>query len=549
MTGSDIVKRFDNMDKEFANWQPLLQECADWVMPTNANINHIRVSGLEENPQRMIDIGIEANFNFATGIFSHMFPPNTVWAKYRHPMPEMMAKASVADWYEESSRIIHSTLVASNFAQEEFQSLLCIGCFGTSDMSIEEDDRNVVRFRNFVISGIRIAQNYLGYIDTVGREFKLNPRQAIQQFGEEALRKAELDIILVEADSDRQPEYTFIHFVCPRADYDMEMKDKKNKPWASFYVSRDNKQIVSESGFDYMPHKVARFMVGDGEVYGRSPASMKLATLRRGNVIHRAVTVAAERNTKERWAVPDDDAMAVKSITSRQAIIKYRASSPGGGPEPIKSAADPRVGIEMLELLNDEVKRAFFNHLFRPLEDYRNMTAFEVNERMTSDLMTLAPFVSRYVDEKISPMMEQVFYIHQKRGLLPPMPQELIDSPEYEIDYVGRLSLATKNFEVLGAMDTARLFLEFAASDPSGQAAEALDFINWPKMLVESWYSKSSSMNALRDEKEVKEIQEDRMAAQQNQQMIDNMAPVADAMQKSSGKVDPSSLVAQLQGE
>ena len=546
MTGTDIIKRYDSMnDYAIGNWMNLWQECADWAMPTNDNVNRIRIAGQEKPPQRLIDSCIEANFNFASGFFSHMFPPNTVWAKFRHPMPHMMSKQPVADWFEQVSRIVHQVLIGSNFSQEEFQSLLCMGCFGTSCVSVEEDDKNIVKFRNFVISKVRCAENYQGNIDTVAREFDLDARQAVQQFGEEALKKADLERILNDAEQHKETKYTFIHYICPREDYDVQKKDSKNKPFASIYVCREGNVIVKESGFDYNPYKAARFVVGNDEVYGRSPMSMKLATARRGNVIYRSMLVSAEQHANPQWLAPDDD--SVKGLSSRAgAVIKYRATNINGKPERLPPNGDPGIALEMYQLHDDEIKRMFFNHLFRPLEDYRNMTAFEVNERMTSDLMALAPFVSRYTDEKVTPLMEHVFYICQKKKLLPPPPMELNEDPSFEIDYVGRLSLATKNFEVLGAVNTIRIFGELGGIAP--QLMKSLDNIDPDKLFKETWYTNSSSMNALKDEKQVAEERAIRAQQAQQQRAIDNLAPIADAAQKVSGAVDPSSIIAKLEG-
>ena len=144
-----------------------------------------------------------------------------------------------------------------------------------------------------------------------------------------------------------------------------------------------------------------------------------------------------------------------------------------------------------------QIKKAFFNHLFRPLDQYRNMTATEVNERMTTDLMTLTPFVARYIEEHVTPVMNHLFYILQKRKLLPPVPQELSQSAEYEVDYVGRLSLATKSFETMGAVNTMRVFGELAQMNP--QALQSLENVDYDKLFQEIWFSNSSSMNALKD--------------------------------------------------
>ena len=116
MHGKNIIKRYDSMNSNvIGNWMNLWQECADWCFPTNDNINRIRVAGQEKPPQRMIDTCIEANYSFASGFFSHMFPPNTVWAKFRHPSPMMMANKNVANYFEEVSRIAHKIIIESNF--------------------------------------------------------------------------------------------------------------------------------------------------------------------------------------------------------------------------------------------------------------------------------------------------------------------------------------------------------------------------------------------------------------------------------------------------
>ena len=244
--------------------------------------------------------------------------------------------------------------------------------------------------------------------------------------------------------------------------------------------------------------------------------------------------------------MPDDD--SVKGISGRAgAIIKWRATNPNGKPERLQANGDPGIAVDMYELHDAQIKRMFFNHLFRPLDDYRNMTATEVNERMTTDLMTLAPFVSRYIDEHVTPIMNHVYYILQKKKLLPKVPAELKDAPQYEVDYVGRLSMATKSFETLGAINTLRIFGELGQMAP--QLAQSVDNVQPDKLFREIWYANSSSMNALEDPKMVQEGRDARAQAAQQQQQIDNLAPLADAAQKMSGKVDPSSIVSQLGGE
>ena len=543
MDGSSLIKKYEAMnDHVRGNWMNLWQECADWSFPTNDNINRIRVGGQEKPPQRMVDTCIEANYNFASGFFSHMFPPNTVWAKYKHPSPELMQNKKVANYFEEVSRMAHQVLIDSNFAQEEFQSLLALGCFGTNCLSLEEDDRDIIRFRNYLVDDIRIAENHLGEVDTIAREYVLTSRQVLQMFGEEATRAAKLDRVFNDMEQGKENKYKFIQYIAPRADFKYGSLKAIDKPFASYHVSKDSKEIIKESGFDYNPFKVSRFMVGNEEIYGRSPMSMVLGTARRTNVVYRTLMVSAEQQANPQWLIPDDD--SVSGMSNRAgSFIKWRATNPNGKPERLAPNGNPALAKDMYDMHENQIKRQFFNHLFRPLDQYRNMTATEVNERMTTDLMTLTPFVARYIEEHVTPIMTHVYYILQKRKMLPRIPDELAESPDYEIDYVGRLSLATKSFETMGAVNTMRVFGELAQMNP--QALQSLENVDYDKLFQEIWFANSSSMNALKDPMQVEEEREARAEAQEQQQAIKAMPAMADAAQKISGAVDPNSIMAQ----
>ena len=283
-------------------------------------------------------------------------------------------------------------------------------------------------------------------------------------------------------------------------------------------------------------------MVGNEEIYGRSPMSMILGTARRTNVVYRSLMISAEQQANPQWLVPDDD--SVSGMSNRAgSFIKWRATNPNGKPERLQPNGNPALAKDMYDMHENQIKRMFFNHLFRPLDDYRNMTATEVQERMTTDLMQLTPFVARYIEEHVSPIMEQLYYIADKRGMLPEMPQDLLDDPKYEVNYVGRLSLATKSFETMGAINTLRVFGELSQLSP--QMAQSLDNVQPDKLFREIWYANSSSMNALKDPKSVNDereaiaqqqaiMQQMQMQMQQEQANANNIEKLSKPIQEGS---------------
>ena len=477
---------------QISNWKTLWQECTDWALPRKDNILQVKVEGVEKPVQRMIDVCIEANDNFATGFFSRMFPAGNVWGKFKHPDPEINGDELVAEYFEIVSREVHSILTESNFTQEIQESLVDIGCLGTNCVYVEEDDDDVVNFRSFSVGDVRIGLNHKGRVDTVGREFELNSRQMLQQFGEKALLEAGLDQILEQIKGQKTEKYTVYHLVYPRQDYEAGKSDSMNKKFASTYTAAKTKKLLKEGGYDLLPYFIGRFATGNNETYGRSPMMNILGTTRRTNAIYRSLIAVAELNAGPQWLVIDDD--TTSGLSNRaNAIIRHRI---GQAPQRLDNNGNPALANEIYEAHNEDIKRAFFNDKFRPLDDYRNMSATEAQLRTSTDLMHLTPFASRYYDEVVTPMLTLVYKLAQKSGRLPDMPPVLAEDPNFKIEYVGQLSLATMSFETNGTFSALNMFAEVAQFVPAAQ--KAYDNVDWDETFRTTWYNQNASMKSLK---------------------------------------------------
>ncbi len=543
MDGSTYCKKWDQLGTSGSvdNWKTLWQECADWCIPSKDNVLRVNVEGTEKPVQRLIDTAIEANYNFATGFHSRLFPSGSMWGKFKHPDAKLMANQNVAKWFEVSSRIVHSLLIESNFTQESQEALMDIGPFGTNCLYVEPDDDNVVNFRSFRVGTFRIGLNSKGKVDTVGRELTLDSRQMIQEFGEDALRKADMACVMGELEKPKK--YTVYHIVEPRRNYDPKKTDAMNKPFSSTYTCKNTKKVIKEGGYAFLPYFIGRFAVGNNDTYGWSPMMMVLGTTRRTNVVYRSLITTAELNSNPQWLIPDDD--SVKGISNRSgALIKYRITS--GIPQRLGDNGNPAMAQEIYEMHEEGIKRAFFNHLFRPLDDYRNMTAHEVQVRQSTDMMSLTPFASRYLDEVVTPMMTYVWYLANDAGVLPKMPDELIQAndPRFKIEYLGPLSLATMSFETQGAFSVMNMFAEIARYVP--QAQEGFRNINFDTLFKQTWYNSNASMTVLKDQKQVdqeRQAEAEAFAQQQKMQALPELAHGLNMGGKKPEEGSPSDLL------
>ena len=77
---------------------------------------------------------------------------------------------------------------------------------------------------------------------------------------------------------------------------------------------------------------------------------------------------------------------------------------------------------------------------------------------------------------------------------------------------------------------------------------QSLDNIDPDKLFREIWYSNSSSMNVLKDPEEVATERQAKQAAMEEQMAVQQAPAIADAAQKLSGAVDPTSVLATEMG-
>jgi hypothetical protein len=178
------------------------------------------------------------------------------------------------------------------------------------------------------------------------------------------------------------------------------------------------------------------------------------------------------------------------------------------------------VGLDMMNEERNLINDAFLVTLFQILVETPQMTATEVIERTNEKSILLAPTIGRQQSEYLGPLIEREVDILARQGLLPPMPQALIEAKgEYAIEYDSPLSRAQRSQEASGLMRTVESALNIVNVT---QNPEPLDHFNWDVIIPE-----------VADIEEVQSIREGRAQEAEDQKMIQG-APAAAAMMKAS---------------
>jgi hypothetical protein len=133
-----------------------------------------------------------------------------------------------------------------------------------------------------------------------------------------------------------------------------------------------------------------------------------------------------------------------------------------------------------------------------------------INEKMT----LLGPAVGRWTAEVLNPIIIRTVGILYRRGRLPIPPQEIIDEPSYEIDFVGQLAQAQRRSELNTLVTGLTIIGQMAQFAP-----DVLDKVNPDRVVDETWSITGAPVRVLRDDSEIAQIREGRaeQAAQTRQ--------------------------------
>lgn len=503
MDATDLIRLYDQEKKseERGNFDTLYQASAEWCNPPADNIQDIKSPGNRKNTHRLIDVGIKARRMFTAGMMSHLFPQGQHWVKIVTSDRKLMQNDNVVRALNSATKTFSSAIDESNFNEEMGSCIDHLGYIGTTNLYCEKTDKNLLNWRSHYIKNFYFCESYTGEVDTVIRDFKLTARQAVQQFGDDApsvCREFAKDV------GTSGKEYTFLHFVMPRDGYKHGSIKKNEKPVASYYVCYDTKEIVRESGYDEMPYSVGRFYKTNYEKYGRSPALEVYSTLPMINRMELSRIRGAERVSNPPWLSPNDG--SVRRISNDQgSIIYWNAGNPLSKPEQLQPSDNVLVNDDMIMKKEQEVLDAFYVPLFNPLQDQRNMTYGETQERIGLSMQFLTPAVGRINRYFVKPAMERAFAIMLRAGKFPELEIPELSEATIDFELVGKASIAARQIELFGTMTAIEQTGLVGQVKPeiwdNWNADETARFIQEVNMVPISLQASEDDRNAAREER------------------------------------------------
>jgi hypothetical protein len=406
---------------------------------------------------------------------------------------------------------------------------MMLGAFGTGNLFIDALDSRTdkgLRYRAVHLGQTYFMENHQGVIDKVYRRFSLTARQAVQQFGVDALP----EIIVKDAAAPRggSKEYWFIHKVAPREDYDPSRVDRAGMRYASCYVSITNKVTVQEGGYHTFPYCISRYVTGPGEVYGRSPAMMALPTIKGLNEMKKTMLKQGHRTVDPVLLAHDDGIL--DSFSMRPGAINAGGVNADGKPlVHVLPTGNLAVGDKMMEAEKLIINDFFLVTLFQILVETPQMTATEVIERSREKGALLSPTMGRQQSESLGPQVDREIDLLTQLRLLAPMPPALLEAKgQYTIQYNSPLSRMARSEEAAGFMRVVDYAKEILAvtQDPS-----IMDAFNFDAALPELADIQAVPVRWMHDAQAIAARRQARQEQAETQELIQG-APAAANMMK-----------------
>lgn len=501
-----ILDRFEKIKGARMNFETYWQDCMDFIVPRKRDVTTSRSPGDKRNTDLFDTTAIMANQLLAGALHGMLTNPSVQFFDLVIDEPEIMEDDESRGWLQEAGTRMFNVLNNTNFQTEIHEIYIDLGAIGTACLYMAEDEENIVHFSARPMKEIYVDENNLGLIDTVFRTFRWKARQIVQEFGEKNLP----EMIIKAYKSGSEETFEIVHAVYPEYEDD---EKKKIFPFKSCYVLAEKCIILHEGNYREFPFAVPRWTKTSGEIYGRGPGMEMLPDIQMVNAMMETTLKGAQMTVNPPLMVADDSVIGKLRLTPGGATVVR----PGAYQEtPIKPLiTDARIdfGYQAVEDVRKRIRAGFYVDQLQ-LNEGPAMTATEVMQRTEEKLRLMGPVLGRQHFEFLRPVIDRVFAIMYRRGMIPKAPRAL-QGKKFDVRYSSLIAKAQRMGE---GQNFSRAL---AAAAPLVNAKpEVLDNINADltfKYIMVDMYGNPAKF--LHDKRTVDEIRQSKAQAQQ--EMID----------------------------
>lgn len=474
-----------------------------------------------KNPYILDSTGTTAARILASGMMNGITSPSRTWFKGRLPGFDHEGD-EVAIWADEVVRRMLSVMAESNFYNAIAVLYLDLVVFGSAAMLIYEDDETVIRCYNPALGEFYLGVDYRQAVDTFAREFKQSVKQLAKNFGEENL-SATLRAKYKTGGQQCLHLYDTTHLVEPNfSESGIPSKFRYIETyWETGAIAQ--RQALARRGFNELPGIFPRWELTANDSYGTSPAMDALPDVIQ--LQHETKRKAQGLDKMINPPIVADIQLEHRPTALMPNGITFVAGTNNVGAKPLYQIQAPLQ--EMTEDIREiqlRIRETLHNNLFNMISQLDTVrSAAEIDARREEKLVMLGSVLDRFESEALGPVIDRVFAIMERQGMLPDPPIE-IEGEKLEIQYVSILQVAQSAVAAAPVERWVGLVGNLAAISP-----EVLKVPDWSELVRNYGTAIGVHARDMRSREDVEEANEEekaQLAAQQagvvGEQLVDS---------------------------
>lgn len=474
------------------SWWVHWRELADYFLPRRYKwiiTPNQMARGAPINQHILDSTGVICARNLASGLVSGKSSPTTPWFRLKIGRLDSTATTPVSLWLAECERLMYLIFAESNFYNAIAVFYFDLVIFGTAALLLYEDFDNVINCINPCLGEY--------YVDIDGRyrptvfyrEFTMTVDACVSEFGIENVSEPIRMLYEDKSGANRTRELIVAHAIEPNDDgnarrFGVNPRFKFREVYWEWGGSTSPQGgaaappgFLRKRGYYDQPAIVGRWDVVSNDAYGRSPGMDALPDQKQTQLETRRKAQAIDKMVNPPLVA--DVQLKNQPANLTPGGITYVSGFAAAGRPGFASVYETKFPVQEITADLAEVKarlsQTFFNDVLKVASQYQtrsNVTAVEWDLRKSESLIMLGPALERIDNEVLKPIIERVFAIAQRAGILPPAPPE-IQGKMMNIEYVSMLSQAQQAAAASSIERVLSLAGNLAGVDP--QAMDNID--------------------------------------------------------------------------
>ena len=445
-----LVKRRSQLLAMRMPWESGWIEIQELFCPRRSTLLTGEAAGQKLTTNQICAAGELAARDLATFLQGNLTNPAQRWLAFKMRQEELNAFNRVQNYLEDTAQRFLNALNASNFIAEFGEWYTDFTTIATSATLMFERLGRAGTFGGFEFETLApgaytIAENAAGVVNTIFYDTVMSAGAAQARWGQSVGQE-----ILEKAKEKPDDSVTISRAIYPRKNANGYRADSLGLPWTDCIFDAKGKVIIKEGGFRRFPAIVGRFHKYSGGVWGSGPAHVALGEMQSKNRTRElkllSFALDAYPETYERKGG------VVGGMIREPGARNFTQGNPREQVMTLTSGARFDVTALVEEDMKKTIERCFFTDQIRalpPPDKPSYMTMYEVAKRLEETARLLGPAFGQLISP-ISHLVETGVAMMAEADALMPMPQELMERPDADVDLVfqGPLALAQKAADV-----------------------------------------------------------------------------------------------------